>query len=140
MNENYIGQRDENASDVSYEKIMEWISLIAPAKGNINGKISHLRDTFLDAEKDYLVTLLGKNGVQNLISDLNQMYEPHVLYSMAQSLMDKFEFGEIQEDELKKTEIMIISLLAVIQDVVLEKDLVLYPDWEQDDSRGGRCR
>ena len=140
MKENYIGQSGENASGVSYEKIMEWISLIAPARGNINGEISHLRDTFLEAEKDYLVTLLGKNGVQKLISSLNQMYEPHVLYNKAQSLMDKFEFGEIQEDELEKTEIMIISLLAAIQDKVLEKELVLYPDWELEDGRGGRCR
>ena len=114
--------------DISYEKIMEWISLIAPAKGNINGEISHLRDTFLGAEKDYLVTLLGKNGVQNLISELNQMYEPYVLWSKAQSLIDKVEAGEVQEDELDETEFKINVLLAAIQDVILEKDLVLYPD------------
>lgn len=126
--------------DISYEKIMEWISLIAPAKGNINGEISHLRDTFLGAEKDYLVTLLGKNGVQNLISELNQMYEPNVLWNKAQSLIDKVEAGEVQEEELEETEFKINVLLAAIQDKILEKDLVLYPDCGRDDSRGGRCR
>lgn len=50
-----------------------------------------------------------------------------VLFDMTQRFADKVEMGQIPDDQMVKTEQQLTVLLAVIQDKVLIKDLVLTP-------------
>jgi len=109
----------------------ETISDITPYKGNVDGNIAHLRDTYLSAERDYVSELLKSEGMRDLISEINAE-TPDRLFAMAQSIVDKVEMGLIPDEQMEKTEQQLTVLLAAIQDKVLLKDLVLVP------SQGGR--
>lgn len=109
----------------------ETISDITPYKGNVDGNIAHLRDTYLSAERDYVSELLKSEGMRDLISEINAE-TPDRLFAMVQSIVDKVEMGLIPDEQMEKTEQQLTVLLVAIQDKVLLKDLVLVP------SQGGR--
>lgn len=113
------------------DSMKETISDITPYKGNVDGNIAHLRDTYLSAERDYVSELLKSEGMRDLISEINAE-TPDRLFAMAQSIVDKVEMGLIPDEQMEKTEQQLTVLLAAIQDKVLLKDLVLVP------SQGGR--
>lgn len=113
------------------DNMKETISDITPYKGNVDGNIAHLRDTYLSAERDYVSELLKSEGMRDLISEINAE-TPDRLFAMAQSIVDKVEMGLISDEQMEKTEQQLTVLLAAIQDKVLLKDLVLVP------SQGGR--
>lgn len=113
------------------DNMKETISDITPYKGNVDGNIAHLRDTYLSAERDYVSELLKSEGMRNLISEINAE-TPDRLFATAQSIVDKVEMGLIPDEQMEKTEQQLTVLLAAIQDKVLLKDLVLVP------SQGGR--
>ena len=113
------------------DSMKETISDITPYKGNVDGNIAHLRDTYLSAERDYVSELLKSEGMRDLISEINAE-TPDRLFAMAQSIVDKVEMGLISDEQMEKTEQQLTVLLAAIQDKVLLKDLVLVP------SQGGR--
>ena len=113
------------------DNMKETISDITPYKGNVDGNIAHLRDTYLSAERDYVSELLKSEGMRDLISEINAE-TPDRLFAMAQSIVDKVEIGLIPDGQMEKTEQQLTVLLAAIQDKVLLKDLVLVP------SQGGR--
>lgn len=113
------------------DNMKETISDITPYKGNVDGNIAHLRDTYLSAERDYVSELLKSEGMRDLISEINAE-TPDRLFTMAQSIVDKVEMGLIPDEQMEKTEQQLTVLLAAIQDKVLLKDLVLVP------SQGGR--
>lgn len=113
------------------DNMKETISDITPYKGNVDGNIAHLRDTYLSAERDYVSELLKSEGMRDLISEINAE-TPDRLFAMAQSIVDKVEMGLIPDEQMEKTEQQLTVLLAAIQDKVLLKDLVLVP------SQGGR--
>lgn len=111
--------------------MQEAIFDITPYKGNVDGNISHLRDTYLNAEREYVAELLKSESMRDLISEINAE-TPDKLFAIAQGIFEKVEMGLIPDDQMEKTEQQLIVLLAAIQDKVLLKDLVLVP------SQGGR--
>lgn len=115
------------------DSMQETISEITPYKGNVDGNIAHLRDTYLSAEREYVAELLKIDGVRELIEQVNSE-TPDTLFTIAQDLVDKVEMGLIPDDQMEKTEQKLTIILAAIQDKVLSKDLVLTP------SHGGRSK
>ena len=115
------------------DSMQETISEITPYKGNVDGNIAHLRDTYLSAEREYVAELLKIDGVRELIEQVNSE-TPDALFTIAQDLVDKVEMGLIPDDQMEKTEQKLTIILAAIQDKVLSKDLVLTP------SHGGRSK
>ncbi len=119
MNEDLINSMQKTISDIT------------PYKDNMDDNISHLRDTYLIAEREYVSELLKSEGMRDLIYEINAE-TPEKLFAAAQSIVDKVEMGLIPDDQMEKTEQQLTVLLAAIQDKVLSKDLVLIP------SQGGR--
>ena len=68
--------------------MMADISDITPYKCNISGKIAHLRDTYLTAEREYVSGFLKNEGMRELSVEINQN-PPEMLFAMAQSLVEK---------------------------------------------------
>ena len=85
------------------DNMKETISDITPYKGNVDGNIAHLRDTYLSAERDYVSELLKSEGMRDLISEINAE-TPDRLFAMAQSIVDKVEMGLIPDEQMEKTE------------------------------------
>ena len=106
---------------------------------NINGNVAHLRDTFLEAEREYVVELLKNDEVIEVIRRLNGNYSRDVLVATAKDLMDRVEAGEFDDKEMLKVEYQITVLLAAIQDKVLIKILErTMADMDKGHSIGGR--
>ena len=85
------------------DSMKKTISNITPYKGNVDGNIAHLRDTYLSAERDYVSELLKSEGMRDLISEINAE-TPDRLFAMAQSIVDKVEIGLIPDGQMEKTE------------------------------------
>ena len=79
------------------DSMKETISDITPYKGNVDGNIAHLRDTYLSAERDYVSELLKSEGMRDLISEINAE-TPDRLFAMVQSIVDKVEMGLIPDE------------------------------------------
>lgn len=112
-----------------YEKYLEdsmkgSISDITPYKGNVDGNIAHLRDTYLSSEREYVAELLKSDSVRELIHEINAE-TPEELFAIAQDLVNKIEMGLIPDEQMVKAEQKLTVILAAIQDKVLVKDLVL---------------
>lgn len=90
---------------------------------NINGYAAHLRDTFLKAEREYVMALLEIDEVVDVIRQLNSDYSGESLFSAAKNLIDRVDNGEFDEEEMVKVEYQITVLLAAIQDKILIKVL-----------------
>lgn len=114
--------------------VRETISDITPYKDNFNGDISHLRDTFLDAEREYVFELLKNEDLKDAITFINSK-DSYVLFEVAQELVDKVEMGLVPENEMEKVERELVVILAAIQDRVLSKNLVLTPTRGQSKSK-----
>ena len=87
---------------------------------NISGKFAHLRDVFLDAEKEYLEKLKSNPEIKELIENLNKN-NARDLYDLASSNIYIIETGLVPAENLEKAEFEIVVLLAAIQDKVREK-------------------
>ena len=87
---------------------------------NINGNIAFLRDTFLDAEKEYLKELMKKPEYKALVENLNK-YDSKELSLEAVKRISNIETGRVKEEDLERVETEITLLLASIQDHVREK-------------------
>ena len=87
---------------------------------NINGNIAFLRDTFLNAEKEYLKELMKKPEYKALVENLNK-YDSKELSLEAVKRISNIETGRVKEEDLERVETEITLLLASIQDCVREK-------------------
>ena len=87
---------------------------------NINGKVAFLRDTFLNAEKEYLEELKKQPKYKDLIQHLNR-YSSKSLSLEATKRISDIETGRVKEEDLERVETEITLLLASIQDCVREK-------------------
>ena len=54
---------------------------------NVNGEAAHLRDVYLNAEKEYVEFLMQFDEVKQLIVSLNTSYNPSDLFETAQDLI-----------------------------------------------------
>ena len=106
---------------------------------NTNSEVAHLRDVYLEAERDYVKYLMQFDEIRKWIYSLNKEYKPNYLFQIAQDLIDRVESGEFSDAEMEKVEIKLIVLLAAIRDKVLLKELIKYPDYE-DELDNGRSR
>ena len=107
---------------------------------NMNNSVSHLRDTYLMAEKEYIKELIKDDRVIELIRDFNQLGSD-VLFQLAQDLVTKVENNEFSYEEMELVEKKLIVLLAAIKDKVLIKELVLLPENEiEEEMHIGRSR
>ena len=87
---------------------------------NINGKVAFLRDTFLNAEKEYLEELVKEPKYKDFIQHLNG-YCSKALYLEVIKRISDIETGRVKEETLGRVETEITLLLASIQDCVREK-------------------
>lgn len=87
---------------------------------NINGNIAFLRDTFWDAEKQYLKELMKNPEYKALVENLNK-YDSKELSLEAVKRISNIETGRVKEEDLERVETEITLLLASIQDHVREK-------------------
>ena len=87
---------------------------------NINGKVAFLRDTFLNAEKEYLEELIKEPKYKDFIQHLNR-YSSKDLSLEAIKRISDIETGRVKEEDLGRVETEITLLLASIQDCVREK-------------------
>lgn len=87
---------------------------------NINGNIAFLRDTFLDAEKQYLEELMKQPKYKAFIEKLNQYGSKELSLEAIRRISD-IETGKVNADDLERVETEITLLLASIQDCVREK-------------------
>lgn len=134
-----IGTGENQKVDTRYQQslqddMQEQISDITPIKDNIDGRIAHLRDTFLGAEREYVAEVLKDESMKKLIEDLNQQ-PTDALFTIAQRLVDQVDSGQVPDERMEHTEKQLIVLLASIQDRVLTKDLVLTPSESHGKSR-----
>ena len=87
---------------------------------NINGKIAFFRDTFLNAEKQYLGELVKQPKYQKFVKDLNKHSSKELLLEAIKRVSD-IETVRVKEENLERVETEITLLLAAIQDCVREK-------------------
>lgn len=87
---------------------------------NINGNIAFLRDSFLNAEKEYLKELMKDEKYQAFVKKLNK-YRAKELSLEAIKRISDIETGRVKEENLERVETEITLLLLAIQDCVREK-------------------
>ena len=87
---------------------------------NINGRVAFFRDTFLNAEKEYLEELIKEPKYKDFIQHLNR-YSSKDLSLEAIKRVSDIETGKVKEEDLGRIETEITLLLASIQDCVREK-------------------
>lgn len=80
---------------------------------NTSGTAAHIRDVFLNSEKEYLEKLKSYPEVKDLIESLNKKSGTE-LAKIALQKIKAVEYGQIGEDEIYKTEFEITVLLAAI--------------------------
>lgn len=103
---------------------------------NVNGEAAHLRDVYLEAEKEYVKYLMQFKEIKELVIELNKEYKPSYLFQLAQDLIDKVEAGEFSDEEMESVERKLTVLLAAIHDKILLKELVRLPDYEEELGHG----
>lgn len=109
------------------EQLREKISPLGSNRDNVNPDASHLRDTYLQAEREYIAQLLQHEGMRQLVEEINQM-PSETLFAAAQKLVDDVEMGLIPEEQMERTEQQLTIMLTAIKDKVLLKELVKTPD------------
>lgn len=87
---------------------------------NINGKIAFLRDTFLNAEKEYIEELMKQPKYKEFVENLNRYSSKDLSFEAVKKISD-IETGRVKEKDLERVETEITLLLASIQDSVREK-------------------
>lgn len=87
---------------------------------NMSGNIAFLRNTFLEAEKEYLKELIKQPKYKKFIEDMNKYDSKHLSLETIKRFSD-IETGKIKNEDLEKTETELTLLLASIQDCVRKK-------------------
>jgi len=86
---------------------------------NVDGKKSHVRDSFFDSdEKEYFKALLKKPEEMKLHCQLLRK-NVDKLYKKACDLISRVEQGEFNEEEMAQVEYIIAHCLAAIEDAEL---------------------
>ena len=127
----------ENSMPKSVEEELSTLNL---SDNNIAGRIAHLRDTFISAEKEYVLELLKEETVRQMINDVN-WYKSEEIFAAAQDLVEKVENNLIPYEQMEKVEIKLVILLAAIKDKVLVKELIRRYSPQKENEHGiGRSR
>jgi hypothetical protein len=121
------------------EEIKEIVKEATPNKRNVDEQTAHLRDTYLSSEYDYASIILKFDILQKYVSVYNEL-DSEKLYQDAMDLIEKVELNLIPEENMKKTEQLLIILLAAIQDKQRVKVLSYSQDNEENDKTRNRVR
>ena len=133
---------EERIDELFYDENGNFIPLTA-SHGNIRGKLAFLRNTFLEAEREYLIYLLSDEHFRSRFNEYLG-YSSDELFRTAMKLQSRLEYGELETEEeknmmanmtpeerdnyhmekLEKAEGIICLLLAAAKDKVLVKELV----------------
>jgi len=139
-NTNDLEQLRALKDELTERSVKQTLSDLGERKENMSEDISHLRDTFLSAERDYAHELLKYQGVRETIQEINQQ-PTTLLFEKAKSIVEQVELGQVPDEEMDKTELHLFLLLGSIQDRVLKKDLVLTPSFDNEEElSNGRSR
>lgn len=106
---------------------------------NTSGRNAELRDTYLEAEREYVLELLKSEEIRKLIKEYN-FEDSDKLFEAAQKIMFEVENNLIPYDKMEQIEQVLTILLASIKDKVLVKKLELYRDFSEEKEQGGRSR
>ena len=68
---------------------------LTASHGNVDGEIAHLRDTYLNSEREYYVYLLGFDCILERMRELIE-YTPDALYKEAIDRINALENGEVE--------------------------------------------
>lgn len=95
-------------------------------RDNLDADVSYLRDTFLTAERDYVIHLIETSSeIRNLILEFNSNFTSESLFKKAKELIDLIDYGQISEKEMNMIEKKLIVILAAIQDKTLIEKIKL---------------
>ena len=88
---------------------------------NLDPKIGHLRNVFLEAEREYLEELMLQPKMAEMVGFLNEHHSGSQLARIAQTKIDAIENEEVKWDDLEQIEGEITLLLAAIEDMQRER-------------------
>lgn len=71
---------------------------------NINNVPANLRDTFIESEKEYVLSLLQDKSLREIITDINRCHNAVDLLKIAQDLVYKVENNLIPYEEMETVE------------------------------------
>ncbi len=90
-------KKEFNLNGIFYNENNEFIPLTA-RNGNTNGNLSHLRNTYLEAEKSYFEKILEDEEIRNsFYSFIN--YDSEKLFKYAMEIQYNLETGAIETKE-----------------------------------------
>ncbi len=136
---NYINENPEKINNIEINNTKpESINNTSEKSREVEmySKIYHLRDTFLESERDYVKALLEKPEIVDLIIRLSD-FSHLALYVAAHGFIEDIEYGKVKEENLERAEECITILLAAIQDETLRKELVRVHDSNVKDKDDG---
>ena len=67
--------------------------------GNIDGELSHLRNTYMESEREYFEFLLSKQDIRDLFQEYVMNYNSEELFKRAISIQNKIETGMVENQE-----------------------------------------
>lgn len=109
---------------------------------NLSRDASHLRDTFINAEREYVLELLKNDKIRESIIDLNCTFnmDAKPLFDAAQKLVNDVDNGLVKDEDMERIEQQLIIILAAIQDKTLRRELILTMDYDDEELSHGRSR
>ena len=128
---------NEENNKLEYEAFLERelidaINSMDLQHNNISNEAAHLRDTFLDSEKEYVLSLLQDESLKDFIININRCHNADELLYIAQDLVDKVENNLIPYEKMDQVEKKLVILLSAIRDKVLIKVKEKYYDYQDD--------
>ena len=66
--------------------------------GNISGDLAHLRDTYMESEREYFIALLSNPDIYNAFMDYAQ-HDSYDLFETAMTLQERLENGLLESVE-----------------------------------------
>ena len=108
---------------------------------NYSGEISHIRDTFLRSESEFLKEVAYKPGFVQLYNYYAAMSLEEIIARMT-NLINKMENGEVKQEDEDKVELAVMCCSLAIEDAVKRriKELTRHEEKEEGMSRGGMGR
>ena len=142
----------DNLEEVFYDEEGKFQPLTDTAHGNTNGELAHVRNTFMDTERERFLELLQDNKVLERFIDLLTL-DSESLLEEAQKLQEELEYGEIETreeqermksmtleerdqfhmDNLTRVEGLIILLSAAARDKVKILELIKTMDADEEE-------
>ena len=130
---------------------------LTSSHGNIDGELSHFRNTFLEVEREYFKALLSDKDIRNMFQELASSYNNEQLFETAMEIYNNIEMGTIETKEdlekmksltpaekdsyhlrvLEKNEGMMTLLLAATTDKVKLLELVKTIESEKNEDEYG---